>query len=38
MSTALFEEYDQSVYRPIREKFACITHLIYDALKIKNKV
>jgi hypothetical protein len=34
----LYESYDESVYRPMREKFAYITHLISDALKIKNDV
>jgi len=34
----LYESYDESVYRPMREKFAYITHLISDALKLKNDV
>jgi len=38
MSTPFFEEYDESVYRPMREKFAYITHLISDVLKLKTEV
>ena len=34
----LYESYDESVYRPMREKFAYITHLISDALKLKSEV
>ena len=32
------EIYDESSYRPIREKFVYITHLISEALKLKNEV
>jgi len=38
MSIFLYEEYDESVYRPMREKFAYITHLISDAVKLKTEV
>ena len=34
----LYESYDESVYRPMRAKFAYITHLISDALKLKSEV
>jgi hypothetical protein len=34
----LYESYDESVYRPIREKIGYITHLISDALKLKSEV
>lgn len=37
-NNSLYESYDESVYRPMREKFAYITHLISDALKLKNEV
>jgi len=34
----LCESYDESIYRPLREKIGYITHLISDALILKSEV